>query len=89
MSQEQAQQNGITDSTASSSAQAAVFAPSTDLPEGTTRIKGPDFDQPQDLHGLLGAFGSIGFQATGVSKAIEIIEKMVSIRVQDKGEWNR
>lgn len=69
---------------ASTSAQAAVFAPSTSLPEGTVKIKGPDFDQPQDLDGLMAAFGSIGFQATGVSRAIEIIDKMVSTSPKER-----
>ncbi|EPQ32281.1 uncharacterized protein PFL1_00478 [Pseudozyma flocculosa PF-1] len=73
--------NGSQD--ASASAQAAVFVQSQPLPEGTPTIQGPDFDQqdPNDLAALLGSMANVGFQASGVSRAIDIIDQMRSWRL--------
>ncbi|CAD6885058.1 unnamed protein product [Tilletia laevis] len=60
----------------SSAAQAAVFAPSVSLPESTPQVQGPCFDDPQTLDSLLQAYGTIGFQATALSKAVDIINHM-------------
>jgi deoxyhypusine synthase len=43
------------------------------------RIRGSDFDLPIGLDGLLESYASIGFQASGLNKAIEIINRMVCI----------
>ncbi|KAK0537507.1 Deoxyhypusine synthase [Tilletia horrida] len=59
-----------------SSAQAAVFVPSVSLPESTPQIQGPAFDDPQTLESLLAAYGTIGFQATALSRAVDIINDM-------------
>ena len=40
-------------------------------------IKGYDFNQGVDYNKLLDSFASTGFQATGLSKAIEIVDKMI------------
>jgi deoxyhypusine synthase len=66
-----------------SSAQAAVFVPSQPLPSNTPTVQGPDFEKqdPNHLLALLGSMSTVGFQATGVSKAIEIVEEMRSWRL--------
>lgn len=60
------------------SAQAAVFVQSQPLPADTPTVVGPDFEHqdPNDLAALLESMSKVGFQATGVSKAIEIVEEM-------------
>lgn len=65
------------------SAQAAVFVASQPLPSSTPTVVGPDFEHqdPNDLSALLSSMSKVGFQATGVSKAIEIIEEMRSWRL--------
>jgi len=63
-------------SSASEAAKAAVFVQS-EAYEGT-RIKGPDFNQPHSLQDLLKSYETIGFQANGLSRAMELIDKMVS-----------
>jgi deoxyhypusine synthase len=40
-------------------------------------IKGPDFSNPIDLNALLESYATIGFQATGLSQAMYIVEEMV------------
>jgi hypothetical protein len=60
-------------------AKAALFVSSEKVPEDATRIRGPDFNQPIGLDGLLESYASIGFQASGLNKAIEIINRMVCI----------
>lgn len=56
-------------------AKAAVFVQSEDY-QGT-RIKGPDFNQPHSLQDLLNSYERIGFQANGLARAMELIDKMV------------
>lgn len=58
-------------------AHASVLMPSEAIPEDAVHVKGPDFSKPIDLEGLLGSYKTIGFQATGLGRAIEIIEEMV------------
>jgi hypothetical protein len=59
-------------------AQAALFVKSEDLSETGTKIRGPDFNMPHELQDLLNSYATIGFQASGLTKAIEIINRMVS-----------
>lgn len=61
-----------------SAAHASVLTPSEALPADSVHIKGPDFNKPVDLFSLLEGYERIGFQATGLAKAIQVIEKMVS-----------
>lgn len=67
-----------TNNGAPAEATASLFVASTPVPDHFKPIRGPDFEEEQDVHSLLTAFGSIGFQATGMHKAVDIIEKMVS-----------
>ena len=62
-------------SSASEAAKAAVFVQS-EAYEGT-RISGPDFNNPHSLQDLLKSYQTIGFQANGLARAIELIDKMV------------
>ncbi|PWY99150.1 putative deoxyhypusine synthase [Testicularia cyperi] len=75
--------NGQAAAAASASAQAAVFVQSQPLPAGTPTIHGPDFEHqnPNELLALLQSMSTVGFQATGVSKAIEIVDEMRSWRL--------
>lgn len=64
----------------SSDAKAAVFVKSEDF-QGT-RIRGPDFNIPHELDALLKSYETIGFQANGLARAMELINKMVSALLQ-------
>ncbi|TIA95155.1 hypothetical protein E3P94_03848 [Wallemia ichthyophaga] len=52
-------------------ANAAVFVKSDPVPDSARLVQGPDFEQPQSLQGLLSAYETIGFQATGLARAVE------------------
>jgi deoxyhypusine synthase len=52
--------------------------PSEDLPEDAVHIKGPDLSNPITLEELLKSYNTIGFQATGLSRAVQIVEEMVN-----------
>lgn len=59
-------------------AKSAVFVQSEPYDQGV-RIQGPDFDEPHDeLLKLLESYRTVGFQANGLTRAIDIINKMVS-----------
>jgi deoxyhypusine synthase len=58
-------------------ATASVLLRSTPVPENSVTVKGPDFNQQLSLHELLENYSRIGFQASSVGKAIELINKMV------------
>ena len=62
-----------------STAHTNVLTPSEALPPEATHIRGPDLSRPIDLHDLLRSYETVGFQATGLARAIQIIEEMVSI----------
>jgi deoxyhypusine synthase len=62
----------------SSSAHANVIFPSESIPPNAVHIKGPDLSSPIDLEALLNSYATIGFQATGLSQAMETVEQMVS-----------
>lgn len=64
-------------STSTSSAHNSVLAPSQELPPNSIDVKGPDFNHPIDLLDLLQGYETIGFQATGLARAIKIVEEMV------------
>jgi deoxyhypusine synthase len=65
-------------STQTQDAHALVLMPSESLPADATHIKGPNFDNAIGLQELLESYEKIGFQATGMAKAIAIVEKMAS-----------
>lgn len=59
-------------------AQAAVFVESIDMPEDSVLIQGPDFNKPISLLDLLSSYNTMGFQASSLGEAIDIVEKMVN-----------
>lgn len=63
---------------ASEAAKQAIFVKS-EAYEGV-KISGPDFNEELSLSELLSSYGTIGFQANSLARAIEIINKMVSHR---------
>lgn len=67
---------------ATNEAHASVLTPSEAIPENAVHVKGPDFSKPIDLAGLLTAYETIGFQATGLGRAIEIVEEMVGPKLR-------
>jgi hypothetical protein len=77
-------------SSSTSNAHASVLMPSEELPEDAVHIKGPDMSNPITLDDLLKAYNTIGFQATGLARAIQIVEEMVngilSLRLIDADE---
>lgn len=63
--------------TVPAAASAAVLMRSEPIPDGTLEIQGPNLDLPLDLHQLLASYARIGFQASSLAKAIDIVDKMV------------
>ncbi|EJU03766.1 Deoxyhypusine synthase [Dacryopinax primogenitus] len=61
----------------------AVFKPSVDLGGELPEVRGPDFNTDLSLDDLLRCFGTTGFQATGISRAIDVINQMISWRLSD------
>lgn len=70
--------------TASTSAHASVLTPSDTqaIPADAVHIRGPDFNDGKslDLLTLLGDYEKVGFQATGLARAIKIIDEMRKAR---------
>lgn len=63
-------------------AHASVFAPSESV-TGAPEAGGPDFTTTQpELFSLLDSYNNIGFQATSLGQAIDIINQMVSACIQ-------
>ena len=58
-------------------AHASVLTPSEAIPPNAVHIEGPDLSNPVGLVDLLKSYEKIGFQATGLARAIEIVENMV------------
>lgn len=71
------------------SAQAAVFVQSQPLPADTPQVVGPDFEHqdPNDLLRLLESMSKVGFQASSVSKAIEIVQEMRQWRLSNDAAY--
>ncbi|CAJ0626865.1 8437_t:CDS:2 [Entrophospora sp. SA101] len=62
----------------------AVLVQSTPMPESSKTVIGPDFNKNLSLGELIGSYYSrIGFQATSLGRAIEIINKMRKWRLSD------
>ncbi|OCF77106.1 deoxyhypusine synthase [Kwoniella mangroviensis CBS 8886] len=57
-------------------AHASVLTPSEALPENAVHVKGPDLSKPIVLQDLLKSYETIGFQATGLARAIQVVEEM-------------
>ncbi|CEH12564.1 deoxyhypusine synthase [Ceraceosorus bombacis] len=69
---------------ASSSAQAAVFVKSAPVPSHFEQVRGPDFDQRQSLESLMTGYASVGFQASAIAKACNLVDKMRTWRLSDE-----
>ncbi|KAJ7591094.1 DHS-like NAD/FAD-binding domain-containing protein [Mycena floridula] len=65
-------------------ASAAVLQPSDPIPETAVSIQGPNFDDPLSIQQLLQSYERIGFQATSLGRAIEIVNKMRQWRLSDE-----
>ncbi len=50
----------------------------------TSTVKGYDFNQGVNYENILKSFATIGLQATHLSKAIEIVNEMISWRLSDE-----
>jgi deoxyhypusine synthase len=59
------------------SASSAVLKPSDPVPQNIVSVHGPNFEYPLSLQDLLGSYERIGFQATSLGKAIDIVNRMV------------
>ncbi|KAM6495917.1 Deoxyhypusine synthase [Amanita muscaria] len=64
-------------------ASAAVLQPSEPIPDNTTSVLGPDFDQPISLQQFIDSYERIGFQATSLGRAIGIVNRMRKWRLSD------
>lgn len=64
-----------------SGASAAVLQPSDPIPEYAISVKGPNFDEPLSLQEFLYSYERIGFQANSLGKAIEVVNRMVSLLI--------
>jgi deoxyhypusine synthase len=60
-------------------AREAVYVTSQGVPFETRPVRGYDFNQGIKLEGLLDSYLTTGFQAMALGKAIEEINKMVTI----------
>lgn len=68
------------------SAHASLFVASEDV-VGAPVAKGPDFSKGQpELFSLLDSYSNMGFQATSLGQAIDIINQMVGLHWSD-GIW--
>ncbi|KAI9032588.1 deoxyhypusine synthase [Phycomyces nitens] len=65
-------------------AQAAVFVQSVEMPENAVLIKGPDFNQNLSLSDLMSSYKTMGFQASGLGEAIDIVNCMRTWRLSDE-----
>lgn len=60
------------------SAHDSVFVPS-EAPVNAPEARGPDFtSNPPELFSLLDSYTNMGFQATSLGQAIDIVDQMVS-----------
>ena len=57
---------------------AAILQPSEPVPDTAVSVRGPDFDANLSLQDLLKSYERIGFQASNLGKAINIVNGMVS-----------
>lgn len=62
-----------------SDASAAVLLRSEPVPESAIPVQGPNFENSLTVQQLLQSYERIGFQATSLSKAIDIVNKMVCV----------
>lgn len=60
---------------------AAVLQRSDPISEGAVSVQGPNFDTPLTLLQFLQSYERIGFQANSLGRAIDIVNKMVSLQI--------
>ncbi|KAH9951732.1 Deoxyhypusine synthase [Amylocystis lapponica] len=65
-------------------ASAAVLKPSEPMPEFAITVEGPNFDEPLSVKQLLESYRRIGFQASSLAKAIDVVNKMRNWRLSDE-----
>ncbi|KAF8326695.1 Deoxyhypusine synthase [Cantharellus anzutake] len=65
-------------------AQAAILQQSAPVPQDAIPVEGPNFDNSIGLQQLLSSYQRIGFQATSLGRAVEIVEKMRKWRLSDE-----
>ena len=58
-------------------AAAAILLRSAPVPDSAVAVQGPDFDHPHTLQSFLQSYERIGFQATSLGRAINVVNKMV------------
>jgi len=73
----------MSSSSAPKDAQAAVLVQSEPVPDSAVSVEGPNFDNSLDLQGLLDSYERIGFQATSLGRAIDIVNRMRKWRLSD------
>nr|GAT54097.1 predicted protein [Mycena chlorophos] len=67
------------------STSAAVLAPSDPVdPTTTISVQGPDLSSPLSLQAFLKSYERIGFQATSLGRAIDVVNKMRTWRLSDE-----
>jgi deoxyhypusine synthase len=70
----------------STSAKEAVFVKSESYDEGI-KVIGPEFNSSiKDINELLNSYSTIGFQASSLSRSINLINKMLNQPLNEKGE---
>ncbi|KAF7301641.1 hypothetical protein MIND_00729600 [Mycena indigotica] len=66
------------------STSAAVLAPSESIdPNTSISVQGPDFSSPLTLQAFIQSYERIGFQATSLGRAIDVVNKMRQWRLSD------
>ncbi|KZW03823.1 Deoxyhypusine synthase [Exidia glandulosa HHB12029] len=65
-------------------ASAAVLVQSEPLPDDAVAVQGPSFESPLSLAQFLASYERIGFQATSLGRAIDIVNKMRKWRLSDE-----
>jgi deoxyhypusine synthase len=69
----------ITMTDAPKGASAAVLQPSEPVPDNAVSVQGPNFDNSFSLQQFLASYERVGFQATSLGKAIDIVNRMVGL----------
>ncbi|KAI9322213.1 deoxyhypusine synthase [Dichotomocladium elegans] len=65
-------------------AEAAVLLQSVEMPEDAVLVQGPDFNKKLSLTDLMSSYRTMGFQASALGDAIEIVKEMRRWRLSDE-----
>ncbi|PFH46319.1 hypothetical protein AMATHDRAFT_77718 [Amanita thiersii Skay4041] len=74
----------MVDQTVPQQASAAVLQPSEPIPTTAVSVQGPDLSKKPSLPHLLSSYERIGFQATSLGNAINIVNRMRNWRLSDE-----